>query len=160
MNHRDILTEKLQELVPEHFNRVLEIGTREGRFDKVIKHDLYLKTDLPKVDVHNMPFKDNSFDCVFMSHAFEHFINPILALSEIKRVLVPGGKVVIVTPYHCKHQILDADLDHIFCLTEMQFERLLIYSGFKNIKIETQTKFTGKEILREQDYNTFSIGVK
>ncbi len=159
ITHRDILSEHLSGL-PLHFNRVLEIGAGGGQFDKVINHDFYIKTDLPQVDVHNIPYRENSFDCVFMSHAFEHFLNPILALSEIKRVLIPGGKVIIVTPFHCKHQILGADRDHIFCLTEMQFKRILTYSGFNNIKVTTQTKFQGKQIAKEQDYNTFAIGEK
>ncbi len=47
-----------------------------------------------------LPFKDNTFDCVFMIEVIEH-MPPELeakALSEVKRVLKPGGQFILTTP--------------------------------------------------------------
>lgn len=42
-----------------------------------------------------LPFKENSFDIILCTVAFHHFPLPLLALSEFKRVLCPGGKALI-----------------------------------------------------------------
>jgi SAM-dependent methyltransferase len=49
-------------------------------------------------------FGDGSFDAVVASHMIEHVANPLAALSEMHRVLRPGGRLVLVVP----------DRDHTF----------------------------------------------
>ncbi|MCL1475354.1 class I SAM-dependent methyltransferase [Argonema antarcticum] len=61
------------------------------------------KQDISNADfiegsIYNLPFPDNSFDAVFSHALFEHLAEPLKALSEIKRVLKPGGKVGIRSP--------------------------------------------------------------
>lgn len=43
-------------------------------------------------------YPDGSFDLVLMSHVIEHVHDPLAALSEIRRVLKPGGTMVCLTP--------------------------------------------------------------
>lgn len=43
-----------------------------------------------------MPFADNSFDFVLCRAAFKNFSEPVRAISEMQRVLKPGGKGVII----------------------------------------------------------------
>ncbi len=47
-----------------------------------------------------LPFKDNTFDYVFMIEVIEHMPKEVeaKALSEVKRVLKPSGKFVMTTP--------------------------------------------------------------
>ena len=47
-------------------------------------------------DVAELPFLDESFDIVFSRLAFHHFPDIEQPFSEMKRVLKPGGKLVIV----------------------------------------------------------------
>ncbi len=51
-----------------------------------------------KMDVHEIPFDDNTFDVVFCNHVMEHVDNDIKAMSEIYRVLKPGGWAIIQSP--------------------------------------------------------------
>jgi 2-polyprenyl-3-methyl-5-hydroxy-6-metoxy-1,4-benzoquinol methylase len=44
------------------------------------------------------PFPDASFDCVVAGEVIEHVPSPDFMLSEIFRVLTPGGRLVISTP--------------------------------------------------------------
>ena len=43
-------------------------------------------------------FPDNSFDAVTMHHVIEHVSDPVATLQEVRRVLRPGGRTVMVTP--------------------------------------------------------------
>lgn len=49
-------------------------------------------------DAQELPFDDESFDCVLCSEVIEHVEHPGNVLSEINRVLVPGGVFVLSTP--------------------------------------------------------------
>jgi SAM-dependent methyltransferase len=42
-------------------------------------------------DAHAIPFKPDSFDCVFSYAVLEHLHNPFIAIREIERVLKSGG---------------------------------------------------------------------
>ncbi len=52
-----------------------------------------------KMDIHEIPFEDNTFDIVFCNHVLEHVDNDILAMSEIRRVLKPGGWAILQVPF-------------------------------------------------------------
>jgi 2-polyprenyl-3-methyl-5-hydroxy-6-metoxy-1,4-benzoquinol methylase len=49
-------------------------------------------------DVTTLPIADKSVDCFVSMETFEHLDSPDALLSEIKRVLKPGGKAFISTP--------------------------------------------------------------
>jgi SAM-dependent methyltransferase len=50
-------------------------------------------------DAHALPFPDASFDTVVCSEVFEHLNDPVKAVSEMKRVLTPGGTLVLTTRF-------------------------------------------------------------
>jgi len=53
-----------------------------------------------KMDIHKMPFDNNSFDFVLCNHVLEHVENDLQALKEIKRVLRKGGKGIVQVPFY------------------------------------------------------------
>ncbi len=46
-------------------------------------------------DAEQLPFPDQSFDAVISFETFEHLPNPMVALSEMNRVLKPGGRMLV-----------------------------------------------------------------
>lgn len=61
------------------------------------------KHDTEPVDVfydgRNIPFANQSFDSFFSSQVFEHVFDLPHSLSELHRVLKPGGKGLILVPF-------------------------------------------------------------
>jgi SAM-dependent methyltransferase len=45
------------------------------------------------------PIPKSSYECVLASHCLEHIANPLRALQEWTRVLVPGGVLLLVLPH-------------------------------------------------------------
>lgn len=74
------------------------------RFRKMTHLD-YTTTDLNspiadvKADICNLPFGDNSYDFIICNHVLEHIPDDIKAMSELFRVLTPGGTAILQVPY-------------------------------------------------------------
>ncbi len=86
----------------------LEIGVGTGRFAGPLGIKYGLEPSKPMADIARkrgievyqgvaecMPFKDNSFDYALLTTTLCFLKNPIKGLNEIKRVLKPGGTLII-----------------------------------------------------------------
>lgn len=51
-----------------------------------------------KMDLHAIPFDDNSFDVIFCNHVLEHVADDIQCLREMHRVMKPGGWGILQIP--------------------------------------------------------------
>jgi SAM-dependent methyltransferase len=49
-------------------------------------------------DAENLPYRDGSFDAVLLTFALEHTVNPVGVLKEMRRVVCPGGRVILLGP--------------------------------------------------------------
>lgn len=102
--------------LPKKAERLLDIGCADGYFLKKVADLLpgtktygvdvsekliragrlrYPKINFVVADAHALPFKDNQFDLVLSTESLEHFLSPLEALSEMKRVIRPQGKIII-----------------------------------------------------------------
>ena len=86
---------------------VLHIAPEQCFMKKFETHhgSQYITADLEsplakvKMDIHNMPFADNTFEACLCNHVMEHVQDDIKAMQEIHRVLKPGGWAIIQVPF-------------------------------------------------------------
>ncbi len=83
--------------------RTLEIGAGSGVLKgcgyDVLATDIELTSDIDVVsDAQSLAFRDQSFDNIVAIDAFHHLERPIRFLSEARRVLKPGGRLVLLEP--------------------------------------------------------------
>jgi methionine biosynthesis protein MetW len=106
-------------------------------------------------DATRLPFLDNTFDAVISVEVLEHLLAPQLALEEISRVLVPGGKLIVTVPnvafwrwrfdffFLGRWNPIGDDLSaekpwrdpHVRFFTYRSLKRLLNETGFRSIEI-------------------------
>ena len=67
---------------------------------------------LKQMDVENLEFKDNTFDYVVTACVFCSVPNPVKGLKEIRRVLKPEGKLIMLEHGLSKNPVI-ALLEHI-----------------------------------------------
>jgi len=80
---------------------LLNIGSGVHRFEKnVINVDIFPYTEVDIVaDATALPFAENSVDGIVCEMLIEHVPNPQKIIDEIFRVLRPGGKMCVSTPF-------------------------------------------------------------
>jgi 2-polyprenyl-3-methyl-5-hydroxy-6-metoxy-1,4-benzoquinol methylase len=102
-------------LTNKHRGKLLEIGCGNGEMQKYLDmlgwqtegidfdpiavekaRSKGIKINLGSL--HEQEYNDNTFDAVILSHVIEHVPNPLALLSEIHRILKPGGMISLVTP--------------------------------------------------------------
>ena len=100
-------------------NLILNLGAGEKTISGAIAHEY------PEWDAEHMPlpYADSTVSQIHAYHFLEHIKNVPFVLSEINRVLVPGGHANIVVPYY-KSAMQAQDLDHKSQFTEKTFNHL------------------------------------
>ena len=78
----------------------LSAGGTIARPSNVVEADaaVFRNTDLV-ADAHALPFRDGVFRAVIALNAFEHYRNPRQVAGEIRRVLEPGGLLLVHTAF-------------------------------------------------------------
>jgi SAM-dependent methyltransferase len=90
-----------------------------------------------------LPLEDSSFEIVWASEVIEHVADTARWLSEVRRVLVPGGRLLVTTPDHPRlalalrgiERYSDPLGDHLHLYTRRSLGRLLDEFGFGEITI-------------------------
>jgi SAM-dependent methyltransferase len=109
----------LAELPPGAF--LLDAGAGECIYKKYCSHLRYVSQDLAKYDgtgavglqtgswdtsqidivsdITNIPVPDASFDALLCTEVLEHVSDPVAALKELKRIVKPGGTLIVTAPF-------------------------------------------------------------
>lgn len=146
-------------------SKILDAGAGECQYKEYCKHLSYesqdfneylgsgnnkgLQTntwDTSKIDIVsdiiNIPKKESTYDVILCTEVFEHIPDPILAIKEFRRLLKPGGELIITAPF--------CSLTH--------FAPYHYYSGFNKYFYEhhlTSLGFKITEISQNGDYSEY-----
>jgi ubiquinone/menaquinone biosynthesis C-methylase UbiE len=90
-----------------------------------------------------LPFGDGSFTLVWASEVIEHVADTATWLSEVRRVLEPGGRLLVTTPAHGRLRLLAGGIaryseplgDHLHLYTAGSLRDLLAGFGFDPVDV-------------------------
>ncbi len=121
--------------------RVLDIGTGTGEISQVMGQRFeVISVDIVDqrstlvgydfvVSKEALPFREGCFDAVVSNHVIEHVVDQILHVSEIARVLKPGGVAYLATPNRLWPWEVHYRLPLLHYLPNWAFFRLLRLAG-------------------------------
>lgn len=131
--------------------KLLDFGCGSKPYKKLFDVQEYIGLDIEKsghlikhdeVDVYydgkTIPFIDNHFDSIFSSEAFEHIFNLEEILTELHRVIKPGGYMLITLPFVWDEHEIPYDFARY---TSFGIQHLLKNKGFEIIAIEKTTNY-------------------
>ena len=86
-------------LMDANFDKVLDIGCGSRPYKSLFHNSIGI--DYNSGDIHatgeNLPIKSESVDLVFSTQTLEHVEDPKTFLLEARRVLKPGGRIILST---------------------------------------------------------------
>jgi SAM-dependent methyltransferase len=90
-----------------------------------------------------LPFEDGSFELVWASEVIEHVTDTARWLSEVRRVLVPRGRLLVTTPSHGRLRVALSGVerfseplgDHLHLYTKRSLRTLLEEFGFAEVEV-------------------------
>jgi len=152
-----------------HVGSALDLGCGDGRLTERVDAERLTIADVSQVALDRaarrlpaatavrlapdapLPLADNSFDLVLCVETIEHVRDVQLLLSEIRRVLVPGGRLAVTTPAHSRLTGLDLAIrgferrfpplsPHLRFLTRSSLTHLLDDLGFERQRLERKRR--------------------
>jgi SAM-dependent methyltransferase len=126
-------------------SRILDAGAGEGAYARHFQKHRYIGVDraigdaqwdysrLDVIgDVLQLPFPDRSFDAALSIVTLEHVRDPRLALSELARVLRPGGELLLAVPH--EWEVHQHPHDY-FRFTRFGVEHLAVNAGMRILSL-------------------------
>ena len=91
-------------------------------------------------DAEHLPFESGYFDMVTCSNSFHHYPDQVRAVSEMRRIIRPGGELMIVDGhrddplgYFIFDVFIDAVEKHVHHCSRRRFVELFKKAGFRNV---------------------------
>lgn len=116
---------------------------------------------LSRQDYLNLAFRDNSFDRIFFCESLVHAQDKNKLLSEVRRTLKPGGKIIVVDMFMLNDNLTEKENLDLSNFNEEvgipNFENLYIFVqrlqrlGFQNISFQDLTDNLSSTISSEPD---------
>lgn len=87
--------------------------------------------------IESLPLPDANFDVVVMSQALHHAEEPRKALEEARRVLVPGGRLLVLDLLAHNEEWVREQFQHRHLgFGEPELEQMLVEAGFERIRVQ------------------------
>jgi SAM-dependent methyltransferase len=104
-----------------------------------VKNITWKRGELEKV-----PLADESVEIAIASQALHHAQDPAVALAEARRILKPGGRVLVLDlRQHSEEWVQDSLGDRWLGFTPERLESLITAAGFDDVKVRTGARKAG-----------------
>lgn len=142
LGYREIETlKKVSSLIDFNFpsnGKLIDLGCNDQHIKKATEESglEYFGLDIDKCNFNSdkLPFENNSIDIAISLAVIEHIDNVDFYISQIKRVLKPGGLIYLSTPnFQICYKNFYNDPTHIKPYTPTSLEMLLAINEFRNI---------------------------
>ena len=87
-----------------------EAMLKVGR-DRIIDKGISNNVDFAQVNAEDLPFADDTFDCVCIAYGLRNVTDKDAALASMRRVLKPGGRVLVLEFSKPKNELLGKAYD-------------------------------------------------
>ncbi len=107
------------------------------RLEKLLREKNITNVQVQQADVFCLPFREDSFDHIFVCFLLEHLDRPLQALKNLKKVLKPKGSITVI----------EGDHGSAYFYPDSKNARLAI-----NCLIDLQAKAGGNSLIGRQLY--------
>lgn len=92
-------------------------------------------------DIGSLPLPEASHDIVVMSQALHHAREPVAALREAARILVPGGRLLVIDLLAHQEEWVREKLEHVHLgFTENELAGLLEAAGLRHVQVSRSAR--------------------
>jgi SAM-dependent methyltransferase len=132
--------------------RVLDAGAGDAPYKQYFTHVQYESADFEQVDkpyakstyvcdlCDRIPVEDGRFNYIVFNQTLEHLKEPAKALTELRRVLAPGGRILCTVPFFYEEHEQPFDF---FRYTQFAHRYMFAQAGFEIERLEWLEGFFG-----------------
>jgi ubiquinone/menaquinone biosynthesis C-methylase UbiE len=158
--------------------RLLDAGAGEQPYKKYCQHLHYVAQDFAQYNPHDLaeglqmkeweygtldivsdvtaiPEANGSFDAILCTEVIEHIVNPIEAIKEFRRLLKPGGQLILTAPFcsmtHFAPYHFYSGYNRFF------YEEVLAAQGFEQVQLVENGNYF--EYLAQELKRVDSVGI-
>jgi 2-polyprenyl-3-methyl-5-hydroxy-6-metoxy-1,4-benzoquinol methylase len=126
--------------------QILDLGCGDGAFSELmLEHAEVTVTAADVADAALEPFADNRFDLIWASEVIEHVADTGRWLSEVRRVLKPGSRLLVSTPNHTRLRLALTGIgavseplgDHLHLYDRTSLSTVLNEFGFNPVAVRS-----------------------
>ena len=146
----------IRDLASHMTGKTLDVGCGTKPYETLCSSSHYIGLELDSeenraaksadcfYDGHRIPFEDAHFDSVLCNQVLEHVFHPDELLLEIRRILKPGGKLLITVPFLWNEHEEPLDFARYssyglrYLLEKQNFEILEFRKSVKDIRVVFQ----------------------
>jgi len=130
-------TGQLAETVAPHVHRVIAVDASDDMLTAArARLGKLSNVDLRQGDLEALPIPAGELDAAVMSLVLHYSPDPARALTEVARVLQPGGRVLIVDMLPHEHGEYQQQMGHVWLgFSDRQTTRFLTAAGFGNVRV-------------------------
>ena len=130
-------TGQLTEIVAPYVKRVIAVDGSPDMLEAArVRVGVAANVDIRKGELENLPIDAGELDAAMLSLVLHYSPAPARALTDVARVLRPGGRVLVVDMLPHDRQEYQQQMGHVWLgFSDKQITRFLTGAGFRDVRV-------------------------